>query len=163
MNEHIRAQTVRVINEEGQQVGIMAIEKALEIAREQEVDLVEISPTAHPPVCRLTDYGKHLYRQKKLEQKQKKGQKQTILKTVRLSMRTDVHDLEVKARKTKEFLGEGNMVKVILFFRGREMAHQDLGHKKIAEFQTMIGNAAKVEEAPKRQGHMLAMILAPQR
>lgn len=153
--------TVRVINENEEQVGIMALEKALALAKEQELDLVEVAPNARPPVCKILDFGKFLYHQQKLEQKHKKAQKQAEVKAIRLSIRTDTHDLEVKANKAKEFLGERNLVKVQLMMRGRENAHVDLARDKMKKFVEMIGEAGKLEEFPKKQGNSLIMIITP--
>lgn len=142
-------------------MGIMAIEKALAIAAERELDLVEIVPSIHPPVCKILDYGKYLYHQKKIEQKQRKSQKKHEVKGIRLSLRTDQHDLEVKARRAQQFLEKGHSLKVALIFKGREIVHADLGFKKMIEFKKMLKEAAKVDQEPKRQGYNLFMILSP--
>lgn len=151
-----------MIGAEDEQIGLVAIEKALEMARAQELDLVEVAPNANPPVCKIMDFGKFLYRQAKQEQKHKKSQKQREVKGIRLSMRTDMHDLEIKAAKTKEFLAEKNMVKVTMMMRGRELAHTDLAREKMTKFVAMVGDAGKLEESPKRQGNSLMMMFIPQ-
>ena len=139
----------------------MAIEKALEMARASEMDLVEVAPNANPPVCKIMDFGKFLYRQKKQEHKQKKSQKQGEVKGIRLSVRTGTHDLEVKANKAKEFLADRNVVKVALIMRGRELSHMELARDKMKTFMEMLADAGKVEEMPKKQGHNLIMVIAP--
>ena len=139
----------------------MALEKAIQMARERELDLVEVAPNAKPPVCKIMDFGKFLYRQKKQEQKQKKSQKQGEVKGIRLSMRTDTHDLEVKAEKAKLFLRERNLVKVAMILRGRELAHMDLARNKMKVFSDMLIEVGKIEEMPKKQGHNLIMMITP--
>lgn len=139
----------------------MGLTKALELAKEKDLDLVEVAPNAKPPVCRLMDYGKHLYRQKKIEQKHRKGQKQTEVKGVRLSLRTGTHDMEVKANQARRFFKDGNLVKVSLVFRGREHVHQDLGYEKMTQFIEILGDEVKVDQKPKKQGNNLMMILSP--
>lgn len=131
------------------------------MAKEGELDLVEVAPNAKPPVCKIMDFGKFLYRQKKQDQKQKKSQKQGEVKGIRLSMRTDTHDLEVKAAKAKEFLKERNLVKVAMILRGRELAHMDLARNKMKLFSEMIADSGKIDELPKKQGHNLIMMVTP--
>lgn len=131
------------------------------MARGLELDLVEVAPNAAPPVCKIMDFGKFLYRQKKQEQKQKKSQKQGEVKGIRLSMRTDTHDLEVKAEKAKTFLKERNLVKVAMILRGRELAHMDLARNKMKVFSDMLLETGKIEEMPKKQGHNLIMMITP--
>lgn len=139
----------------------MAIEKALSLAREAELDLVEVAPNAKPPVCKIIDFGKFLYKQKKQEQKQKKASKQQELKSVRLSMRTDTHDLEVKANKTKEFLKERHQVKIALVMRGRELSYVSLGREKMQRFIEMLADSGTPEEMPKKQGNNLIVLINP--
>lgn len=139
----------------------MALEKGLEMAREREMDLVEVAPNVSPPVCKILDFGKFLYRQKKQEQKQKKSQKQGEVKGIRLRMRTDKHDLEVKANKAKEFLRERNLVKVSLIMRGRELAHVNLAYEKMKMFAGMLADAGQIEETAKKQGSNIIMIITP--
>ncbi len=139
----------------------MALEKALAMAREHELDLVEVAPNANPPVCKIMDFGKFLYKQKKQDQKQKKSQKQGEVKGIRLSMRTDTHDLEVKANKAKEFLRARNLVKVAMILRGRELSHIDLARVKMNLFKTMIEDVGQLEEGPKKQGNNLFMMITP--
>ncbi len=139
----------------------MAIEDALAKAQEKEIDLVEVSPNSKPPVCKLMDYGKYRYKQKKIDQKHRKMQKQTEVKGVRMGFRTDDHDIEVKRKQAERFLKARNMVKVALIFRGRELAHVDLAKKKLNKFAEDLSDLANVEEGPKRQGNNLIMILTP--
>lgn len=131
------------------------------MARERELDLVEVAPNAKPPVCKILDFGKFLYRQKKQDQKQKKSQKQGEVKGIRLSMRTDTHDLEVKAAKAKEFLKERNLVKIALVMRGRELSHMNLGYDKMKVFAGMMTDAGQIDEPAKRQGNNIIMIISP--
>ncbi|MEK9133200.1 MAG: translation initiation factor IF-3 [Patescibacteria group bacterium] len=161
LNERIRVPTVRLIDKDENQAGIMALEKALAMAREHELDLVEVAPNANPPVCKIMDFGKFLYKQKKQDQKQKKSQKQGEVKGIRLSMRTDTHDLEVKANKAKEFLRARNLVKVAMILRGRELSHIDLARVKMNLFKTMIEDVGQLEEGPKKQGNNLFMMITP--
>lgn len=139
----------------------MATEKALDSAKSKDLDLVEVSPNANPPVCKIMDYGKYQYKQKKIEQKHKKMQKQTEVKGVRVGFRTDTHDLEVKRKQAEKFLKARNMVKVSLIFKGRELAHVDLAIKKLKKFAETLEDVAQIEEGPKRQGYNLIMILTP--
>lgn len=125
------------------------------------MDLVEVAPKAVPPVCKLLDYGKYLYRQRKIEQKHKKMQKQAEMKGIRLSFRIDQHDLETKIRQARGFLEERNSVKITLLFRGREAAHADLAKAKLDLFSDSLKDIAQLEDRPKRQGNSMIMILIP--
>lgn len=142
-------------------VGEMTVEEALQRAQAKGLDLVEISPMSSPPVCKIMDFGTYMYSQKKKDKKQKKGQKQTETKTIRLSIRTGLHDLEVKAKQAKKFLEGRNIVKVVVLFKGREMAHGDLGFVKMDEFYKMLEDVAVIEQPAKRQGFQMTMILNP--
>lgn len=139
----------------------MGLEKALGLALENGLDLVEVSPQVHPPVCRLMDYGKYLYRQNKQDQKHKAKQKKHEVKGIRLSLRTDKHDLDVKVNHSKRFIDEGNSVKIALIFRGREITHFDLGLDKMTYMKEALKDVAKIDQEPKRQGNNLIMILSP--
>lgn len=139
----------------------MGIQKAMEMAKEAGVDLVEVSPQAHPPVCRLMDFGKFLYRQKKQEQKHKAMQKKSEVKGIRISLRTDKHDIQVKVNKAREFLEYGHSIKVTLIFRGREVTHYGLALEKMIEIKEALKDVAKVDAEPKKQGYNLFMILSP--
>lgn len=152
---------MRLIDNEGEQLGIMAIEDALAKAQEKDIDLVEVSPNAKPPVCKLMDYGKYRYKQKKIDQKHRKMQKQTEVKGIRMGFRTDDHDIEVKRKQAERFLKARNMVKVALIFRGRELAHVDLAKEKMKKFAEELSEVGNVEAGPKKQGNNLIMILTP--
>lgn len=142
-------------------MGEVSLDEALRIARERELDLVEVAPLAKPPVCKILDYGKYLYRQNKIEQKHKRMQKKSEMKTIRLSLRIDEHDLDVKGNRAKEFLADGNSVKVTLMFKGREIAHESLGMQKIESFYERIKEVAAIEAPAKRQGNSINMVLIP--
>lgn len=131
------------------------------LAKQEETDLVEVAPNAHPPVCKIMDYGKYLYRQNKLMQKQRSGQKKSEVKGIRVSLRTGDHDLDTKVRKAREFLADGHSLKVALIFKGREISHFDLGVDKMIKIRTALADVAKVDQEPKKQGYNLFMILSP--
>jgi translation initiation factor IF-3 len=150
-----------LIGPEEEQLGIVGIEKAMGIARDNDTDLVEVAPNATPPVCRVMDYGKYLYRQKKLEQKHKSKQKKHEVKGIRIGMRTDVHDMEVKVQRARKFLEEGNSLKIALIFRGREITHFDLALEKMQYIKEQLKDLAKVDQEPKKQGYNLFMIMSP--
>ena len=152
---------MRLVTDDEEQLGIMAIEKALELAKERGFDLVEVSPTANPPVCRLIDFGKFLYRMRKQEQKHKARQKKHEVKGLRISVRTDTPDIEVKMRKAREFLKDGNSLKIALIFKGREVTHYDLALAKMNMIKEGLKDVAKVDQEPKKQGYNLFMILSP--
>jgi len=151
---------VRLIDEDGQPLGIMTPMQALNIARERDLDLVEVSPMATPPVCRLMDYGRFKYEQAKRENEARKNQKTTDLKEIRLSPRTDDHDLNVKIRKIEEFLGDGDKVKVSVRLRGRENAHPELGRLLLDKIVEALKNAAVVERPPIMEARIISMILS---
>lgn len=144
-----------------EQLGLMPIEKALETAKEHKTDLVEVSPKSNPPVCKLMDYGKYLYKLKKQDQAQKKKVKKTEVKGVRLGLSTGEHDLEVKRKQAIKFLGEKNLVKVAMIFKGREMAHKSLGKERMKEFAESLSEYADIENPPRDGGYQIVMILAP--
>jgi translation initiation factor IF-3 len=161
MNERIRAREIRVIDADGNQLGVMAPYDALKRAREQNLDLVEISPNAVPPVCRIMDYGKYLYEQEKKERAAKKNQKQIVLKEVKFSVNVDEHDYATKRNHVLRFLGEGDKVKASLRFRGREMAHQNLGRDVLDRLVKEVGDKGIVEFRPRMEGNTMHVILAP--
>ena len=161
INAQIRVPQVRLIDEDDNQVGVVNLDEALKMAKEREYDLAEVSPKSDPPVCKLMDYGKHLYHQKKVDQKHRRMQKKAEMKGVRLSLRTDAHDLETKAMQAKKFLEGGSTLKVVLIFRGREARHGDLAKEKMEKFYELVKDFSKVELAPKRQGNTMLMILLP--
>lgn len=159
VNERIRAREVRVIDEDGQMLGVMTSMAALQLARERNVDLVEVSPMAMPPVCKLMDWGRYKYEQSKKENEARKHQKVTQLREIRMRPRTDDHDIGVKVRKIEEFLGEGDKVKVSVIFRGREMAHPELGRVLLDEVTQQLKGTASIERTPLMEGKMLSMIV----
>ncbi len=141
-------------------MGIKSTSEALRYAEDKGLDLVEVAPLAKPPVCKVIDYGIYLYNLKKQKKSQKKVKK-TETKTTRLSIRTDKHDLEVKAKKARKFLEDRNMLKVVVIFKGREITHKELGVAKMDEFYKMIEDICEIEQDPKRQGYQLTMMLKP--
>lgn len=160
-NEKIRAREIRVIDENGEQLGIMAPFDALKIARERSLDLVEISPNAVPPVCRIQDYGKYLYEKDKSDRAARKKQKVIVIKEVKFSVTVDEHDYVTKKNQAVRFLTEGDKVKASLRFRGRQMAHRDLGYKIINRLIMDIGPIGIVEFMPRMEGTTLHAIIAP--
>src|ERR1700681_1287753 len=161
MNERIRAREIRVIGADGEQLGIMTPQDATRKAREQSLDLVEISANAVPPVCRIMDYGKFLYEQEKKERAAKKNQKQIVLKEVKFSVNVDEHDYVTKRNHVFRFLNDGDKVKASLRFRGREMAHQNLGRKVLERLIKEVGEKGIVEFRPRMEGNTVHVILAP--
>jgi len=161
MNERIRAREIRVIDAEGNQLGILPPYEAIKKAREVNLDLVEISPNAVPPVCRIMDYGKFLYEQEKKERAAKKNQKQIVLKEVKFSVNVDEHDYVTKRNHVMRFLAEGDKVKASLRFRGREMAHQNLGRNVLERLIKEVGDKGVVEFRPRMEGNTMHAILAP--
>ena len=162
INRHIRAPQVRLIGADGSAVGVVTIDDALRRAADAQLDLVEVAPTAQPPVCRILDYGKFKYQQHKKEAEARRKQSNTTVKELRLGYRTDVGDLERQIQKAREFLAEGDRVKFTLRFRGREMAYQDLGRAKMMRVSTALADAATLEGNPRMEGRLMGMILAPQ-
>ena len=152
---------MRLIDEEENQLGEKSLEEALQVALERGLDLVEVAPKSVPPVCKLLDYGKYLYRQRKLEQKHKKLQKQGGMKGIRLSYSIDKHDLETKIRQARGFLEDHDIVKVALIFKGREASHIDIGKGKLLQFVEALKDIAQVEQSPKKQGNTMFAILVP--
>jgi translation initiation factor IF-3 len=163
VNERIVAPEVRVINQDGEQVGIVSIEEAKGIASEVSLDLVEISPNAEPPVCRIMDYGKFRFEESKKLQTAKKKQKQTQVKEIKFRPGTDIGDYNIKLRKLISFLEDGDRTKVTLRFRGREMAHQELGLELLQRVKADLEEYGTVEQEPKMEGRLMVMVLAPKR
>lgn len=162
-NEEIRVPQVRVIDDEGEQVGVLATREALEIAAERGLDLVEVSPNAEPPVCRIMDFGKYLFEQKKKAQVAKKKQTQVQIKEVKFRPGTEEGDYNVKLRNLTRFLEEGDKAKVTLRFRGREMLHQDLGRKLLERVRNDLDELAVVEQFPRLEGRQMVMMLGPKK
>ena len=161
INESIRAREVRVISADGQQLGIMSGWDALQMAQEAHLDLVEIAPTAKPPVCRIMDFGKYRYEQQKREKEARKKQKTFDLKEVKLRPGIEDHDFEVKFKNALRFLQDGDKVKVTIMFRGRELSHPELGQVLLQRMAEQIKENAIVEKQPKLEGRNMTMILFP--
>lgn len=160
VNERIRAREVRLIDEDSQMIGVMTSAQALALARERDLDLVEVSPMAVPPVCKLMDWGRFKYEQAKKENEARKRQKTIELKEIRMRPRTDEHDLSVKVRKIEEFLAEGDKVKVGVLFRGREMAHPELGRVVLDKVASELKGTAVLDRPPIMEGKMMSMIVS---
>ena len=161
INDKIRAREVRVIDDEGNQLGILQPFEALKIARERGLDLVEVSPNAVPPVCRIQDYGKFLYEKDKSDRAARKKQKVIVVKEVKFSVTVDEHDYQTKKNQAVRFLAEGDKVKASLRFKGRQMAHRDLGYNIINRLIQDMGDTGIVEFMPRMEGTTLHAILAP--
>jgi translation initiation factor IF-3 len=160
INEEIRAREIRVIDAGNEQLGIMAFRDALKIAFDKDLDLVEISPTAQPPVCRIMDYGKFRFEQNKREREARKKQRVVELKEIRMTPKIEDHDFDVKAKHTHKFLKEGDKVKVTIRFRGREIVHSDLGRKLLMQLYESVKEFAFIERDPRLEGKNMIMILA---
>ena len=161
VNEDIRVPQVRLIDQDGEMVGVMSARDALMRAFEAGLDLLEISPNAVPPVCKILDYGKYKYEQQKKANEARKKQKIVEIKEVKVRPNIDDHDYDVKMRAMKSFIGEGDKVKVTLRFRGREMAHQDLGIKVLERIRQELGDTIKIEQMPRLENRQMIMVLAP--
>ncbi|WP_421993951.1 translation initiation factor IF-3 [Roseococcus sp.] len=161
VNEEIRVPQVRLIDEAGEMLGVMSIRDALYKAYQSGLDLLEISPNAVPPVCKITDYGKFKYEQQKKANEARKKQKVVEIKEIKVRPNIDDHDYDVKMRQAKSFIGEGDKVKVTLRFRGREMAHQELGVKLLERIRTELVELVKVESMPRLENRQMIMVLAP--
>lgn len=163
INRNIRSPEVRVIGADGEQVGVMNSEDAIKMAEEADLDLVEIQPNAEPPVCRVMDYGKYRYEVSKKRQESKKKQTRVSVKEVKFRPGTDIGDYDVKLRNLQRFLNEGNKTKVTLRFRGREMAHKELGLEMLNRVRDDLDELATVEQEPKLEGRQMVMVMAPRR
>ena len=163
INEQIRDKEVRVIGEDGEQLGIMSSKEALKLAEEAGVDLVKIAPTAKPPVCKIVDYGKFKYEQTRKEKEAKKKQKTVEIKEIRLSPNIDTNDLNTKINAARKFIGKGDRVKITLRFRGREMAHMNNSKHILDDFAQALSDIAVVDKAPKVEGRSMTMFLAEKR
>ncbi|HLW28041.1 MAG TPA: translation initiation factor IF-3 [Kiloniellales bacterium] len=161
VNDQIRIPNVRLIDENGDNVGVVATRDALLRAEDVGLDLVEISPMADPPVCKIMDYGKYKYEQQKRANEARKKQKIIEVKEIKMRPNINAHDYEVKMRSVSKFLSEGDKVKVTMRFRGREMAHQELGLALLNRVREEVGEAAKVEQFPRMEGRQMTMVMAP--
>ena len=161
VNDAIRVSEVRLIDADGGQAGVVATEDALASAKEAGLDLVEVSPQARPPVCKILDYGKFRFEQEKRIKESKRKQKLIKLKEIRMQPKIEKHDLEFKAKHVREFLEEGNKVKVTVRFRGRELAHLDIGREVLRRIVNVLDDAAVVERRPQMEGKFMSMFLTP--
>lgn len=162
VNHQIKAEKVRVVDENGEMVGVMGVEEAIENAERAGLDLVEVSPAANPPVCKILDYGKYKYEQQKRAQEAKKKQKTIEVKEIKLRPGIEEHDYQTKLRKITEFLEKGNKVKITMRFRGREMAHQEFGMRVVERVKEDTSELAKVDSPAKMEGRQIFMMLGPQ-
>jgi len=161
LNEEIRVKEIRVLSETNEQLGIMATFKALKMAEEKELDLVEIAPLANPPVCKIIDFGKFIYEQQKREKTQRKNLQQQQMKEIRFKWRTDTHDFNFKVRHARQFILDGNKVKASVMFRGREIMHKEIGQELLEKFVAQMEDIAKVDQPLKAEGKLVAVVLSP--
>lgn len=161
INHEIREREVRLIDADGSQMGVVPTRKALDIAAERKLDLVNVAPTAKPPVCKILDYGKYKYELAKKEKEARKNQKTITVKEIRMTPNIDTHDLNTKAKRATEFLRNGDKVKVSVRFRGRELGHTEIGKDVLNLFTETVGNDAVVEKKPMMEGRSMVMFLAP--
>jgi len=160
-NDGIRVSPIRLVDENNEQIGVVELDEAKRRARDAELDLVEVAPNSEPPVCRIMDYGKWKYAQKKKESKAKSHAKKSEIKGVRLRPKIDDHDLQIKLNKARDFLDDGDKVQFTMLFRGREMAHRDLGMNQMQQITELLGDVSKVESPPKMMGRRMTMVIAP--
>ncbi len=161
INDRIRVPQVRLVGPDGNQLGVMAIQRALDLANQHELDLVEVAPSANPPVCRIVDYSKFKYDEEKKEREAKKHQKQGKLKEIRLKPNIDDHDFETKVKQAVSFLKKKDKVRINLFFRGRQMEHIDLGRKVLDRFMESVKSDGQVEKLPMMEGRIMSLVVAP--
>lgn len=161
INEAIEARNVRLVDQDGNMIGVVSRYQALEAAVGAGLDLVEVSPNADPPVCKILDYGRFKYEQQKKKNEARKRQKQIEIKEIKMRPSIDQNDYDIKMRSIRKFLSEGDKVKVTLRFRGREMVHQDLGHKVLERVREDLGEDIKIEQFPRMEGRQLVMVMAP--
>ena len=161
INEEIRDKEIRLISESGEQLGVMSAQEALRMAEEQNLDLVKISPNAVPPVCKIMDYGKYRFEQTKREKEARKNQRVVEIKEIRMSPSIDVNDFNVKMRNAQKFLADGNRCKVTVRFRGREMAHTDIGQELLLKFVEGCSETAVMDKSPKLEGRHMSVFLSP--
>lgn len=162
INEDIRVREVRLIDQDGEQAGIVATSEALSMARDLDLDLVEVSPQARPPVCKLLNYGKYKYELEKKSREQKKNASQVKLKEVRMQPKIETHDMAFKSKHVQDFLDQGNKVKVTIRFRGRELAHTELGKVKLDKILELLSeDSYKIDSPPRMEGRFMSMLLSP--
>jgi translation initiation factor IF-3 len=163
INERIRVPEVRVIGEEGEQLGVLGIQEAIRAARERGLDLVEVAATAQPPVCRIIDFGKYQYEQKKKANEAKKKQVTITVKEVKFRPGTDDHDYDYRMKHAREWLQEGDKVKATIWFRGREMTHRELGSRILLKLENDLADVGEVEARPRMEGNQMFIIFGPKR
>ena len=161
INEEIRDREVRVVDQNGEQLGVMPIRQALEMAEEQQLDLVKIAPQAKPPVCKIMDYGKYRFEQSKREREIRKNQKVIEVKEVRLSATIEDHDVDVRVKNAVKFLKDGNKVKVTIRFRGRQITHSEIGREVMQDFAERIKDYGTVDKGPMIEGRNMSMFVSP--
>ena len=161
INEEIRDREVRVVDQNGQQLGVMSIHQAMELADQAQLDLVKIAPQARPPVCKIMDYGKYRFEQSKKEREFRKNQKVITIKEVRLSATIEDHDIDVKLKNAIKFLKEGNKVKATIRFRGRQITHSEIGREIMLSFAEKIKDYGTVDKAPQIEGRNMSMMISP--
>ena len=160
INEEIRAKEIRVVSSDGEQLGILSVKDAIKLAQEKELDLVEVAPAAKPPVCRIMDYGKYRYEQSKREREARKKQRVIEVKEVRMTPKIEAHDFQVKVKAAQKFLKDGDKVKAIIRFRGREIVHAELGQTLLMQLYDTVRDSAVIEREPKIEGKSMIMIIA---
>ena len=161
MNEDIEARSVRLVGADGSMMGIVGIHEAIDAAQAVGLDLVEVSPNAEPPVCKVLDYGRFKYEAQKKKNEARKKQKTIEIKEIKMRPGIEQHDYDTKMRSVRRFLDEGDKVKVTLRFRGRELAHQEVGRAVLERVQSELGEAVKVEQFPKMEGRQMVMVMSP--
>lgn len=161
VNEQIKSAKIRVVGADGEMVGVISVREGIELANESGLDLVEVSPNAEPPVCKIIDYGKYKYAQAKRANEARKKQKIIHIKEVKLRPATDTHDLEVKIKHIVKFIEDGDKVKITMRFRGREMAHPEIGLKVFEDIKARLADIVKVENTPRLEGRQMVMIISP--
>lgn len=161
INEQIRDKELRVIDENGEMIGVMTAREAQRIANERNLDLVKVSPNAKPPVCKILDYGKFRYEEIRRQKDAKKNQKAVVIKEIRMSVRVEEHDLQVKAKNAIKFLEQGNRVKLTIRFRGREMAYTDQGRKALLDFADRLSEYGTMDKNPKLEGRSMSIFISP--
>ncbi len=161
VNREITSQSIRLVDQNGNMVGVVSVSEGISLAEKAGLDLVEISPTASPPVCKILDYGKYRYEIQKKAHEARKKQKVVVVKEIKLRPMIDKHDLEIKMRNTLSFLEEGDKVRITLRFRGREMDHSEIGMKVINQVQAALAEHAKIEQSPRIEGKQISMLVGP--
>ncbi len=161
LNESIRDREVRLVGDDGEQLGVVSIRQAMDLAAEKKMDLVKVAPNAKPPVCRIMDYGKFKYEQQKKIKEAKKKQKQITVKEIRLSLNIDQHDLETKAKRARKFLEDGDRVKIALRFRGRQLGNTKMGYGVIDKFVEMVSESGTIDKKAKMEGRSMVAFMAP--